>query len=223
MSNENLKNDFEELAARFIINQPEFDEEKEISVFDLMINLESAYWHYKDFFRKKEKLSFSEFVGKMCDIIPPLQKCKSIILAEETKFDDMKRVLPVAGVVCFNSDKTKVIAVRDSSYNKVIGFPKGKISEGESISEAAIRETIEEIGIDVSPYFKESQYKKFQSKKVYHFFYVVGVPEDLDMATIQRNEVSERKWYKVSELRSEKNRSKIMTQMLDWVEEISRS
>ena len=227
MSDQTFPSDLEELAARFIINLPEIEPGKEILVFDLLIHFESAYWHYQDFFQDKyatkKKLNFKQFICEMCDIIPILKPHKKVIVEQINRFQRLKKTIPVAGVVCFNADKSKVITVRDTSNSQVLGFPKGKISEGESLAVAAVRETIEEIGIDVSPYFKENQYKVFKFKKKYHFFYVIGVPEDLEMITIHRNEVSKVEWIKVSELRSEKNKSKVMCHMLDWVEEISRS
>ena len=228
MSEDQLTLALQEIAARFIINQPDFIEESEISVFDLLINFKEAYWHYSDFVKtklpSKQKLNFTQFVSSICAILPPLAPYKNFLPKEINHFNSDIKHLPVAGVICFNADKTKVIGIRDASPSKTFGFPKGKIAEGESIAEAAIRETIEEIGIDVSPYFKENQYKEFNfKKKVYHFFYVVGIPEDFDMITIHRNEISTKGWYNVSQLRSERCKSKIAVILIDWIEKISQS
>ncbi|EAY21395.1 hydrolase, NUDIX family protein [Trichomonas vaginalis G3] len=221
----------EDIAVRFIINQPYFEEGAKIDLFDLYIQFEQAYWHYIDFysnkFHKKNQDSIKDkyktFIKELIQLIPPLQPFESKILNAMPNFDKFKMSCPVAGIICFNADKSKVIVVRDYSSSHSIGFPKGKISEGESIAQAAIRETIEEIGIDVSPYFRPDQYKCISKKKDYHFFYVVGVPENAVMSTIQRNEIYSQQWYPVKELRNELSMSKIMSKLLSWIEEISNS
>jgi mRNA-decapping enzyme subunit 2 len=68
-----------------------------------------------------------------------------------TEFGNYKSEIPVCGCILLNSDLTK-IALICSWTGKSWGFPRGKIDEGESSLECAIRETYEETGCSQTPW-----------------------------------------------------------------------
>lgn len=51
---------------------------------------------------------------------------------------------------------------REEDIN-VFDFPKGKIDQFENFLQCAIRETREEVGIDISPYIVEDQYIRIET------------------------------------------------------------
>ena len=65
---------------------------------------------------------------------------------------DSKKKRDSAGIaIIYNSKILLVHATNGSWANPVMGIPKGKIEDGESPEDAAVRETYEEIGIRIKP------------------------------------------------------------------------
>ena len=60
---------------------------------------------------------------------------------------DLKKA---ACVLVFSEDKSEILAVSRKDDQTAFGIPGGKVDEGESFLEAAIRESLEETGYEIS-------------------------------------------------------------------------
>lgn len=67
-----------------------------------------------------------------------------------------------------------------------LDFPKGKINEGESGEECAIREIKEEIAFDVTPYLVEDRYICMQTNRgKYIKLFIIMVPKSTISLTLK--------------------------------------
>ena len=110
----------------------------------------------------------------------------------------------MCGAILLNAACDKVVLVQSMDRKRSWGFPKGKINQGESKYDCAVREVYEETDYDISPLGNEHhliEYAFFQTKIV-TLFIVVGVPEEAvaSMAPRTRMEVSGIKWWPLKEL-----------------------
>lgn len=71
-----------------------------------------------------------------------------------------------AGIILFDTDSKSILIVQ--SRGKYWGFPKGTKNDDETIKECAIRETMEETGINVNPDHL-NQEKIINNKATYYF------------------------------------------------------
>lgn len=108
-----------------------------------------------------------------------------------------------AGTIIINKDYTKILLVKGKRSSKW-GPPKGHIENNENIMNAAIRETYEETGLLLN----ESQAYKYKNTekpyfvvltKIVFFVFVIDDIEDLD--PIDKNEISEVKWFNIEYLK----------------------
>lgn len=125
------------------------------------------------------------------------------------------------GCIIFNNDKVLIVKQTSGFY----GFPKGHIEIGETFEECAIRETREEVGLDVKV---DSNYKfcisylvhdKVPKEVVYFISFVVGN----DSIKIQEDEIAEAMWVscdKVSDILSFDNLREIWLQAYDKYKEV---
>ncbi|MFH0937060.1 MAG: NUDIX hydrolase [Candidatus Daviesbacteria bacterium] len=121
----------------------------------------------------------------------------------------MKREFSAGGVILQkHGDNWEVLLVRNQSLKDpeiyYWGFPKGHIEEGEETKKAAVREVLEETGVETEIIEKigDSRYVFFSPQegekvfKVVSFFlmkYLSGEPKAQD------GEISEAKWFPVEE------------------------
>ncbi|KAL7298437.1 hypothetical protein TKK_0008225 [Trichogramma kaykai] len=93
------------------------------------------------------------------------------------EWTSFKESVPTCGAVIFNHDRSKILMV-ESYRSRIWHFPKGKINEGEKPHECAIREVLEEIGIDIKVYLKRSVFiDSFKDKKYTRLYIIEGVNE----------------------------------------------
>lgn len=124
--------------------------------------------------------------------------------------------IPVVGIVIINSSKEILLQKRSSSKRTnpgKWGICGGKIDANESVLEAAVRETKEEIGVEL-----EKEDLKFLSRKIVekiHFtVYYIYQEVDISQCTLQVEEVEELKYVKIDELEELDNEG------FEWLENL---
>lgn len=116
-----------------------------------------------------------------------------------------------------SKDKQILISKRkpELSYPDAWVFPGGKLDHGESLLQAAKREVMEEVGIDLSPILTESQpvfmYDVFNGPSkagnfshflIFYYLFDISLDASEIKVVIQQEEVAEYKWISVQELKN---------------------
>lgn len=94
-------------------------------------------------------LSLKDFTGLIFDQCPGLQPFRGSLEEIYQAFNAYKRTVPVRGAIMLDPTMTKCLLVRGYRRDAGWGFPRGKLSKGETDAECAIREVLEETGYDV--------------------------------------------------------------------------
>lgn len=209
----------DDLAMRFVINCPVEEQE---SFERLLFQVEAAFWFYEDQYREiwptafpqLTLLTFSQRMFKSCPLLAPLEsKTKEIY----TAFTNYKAQIPTCGAAILNPSCTKVLLVK-AYHGHSWGFPKGKIDKGETKSECAMREVLEEVGFDISALIDTSAHVEHQWKDQKIRLYVVaGVPEDTSFVTRTKKEIGEIAWHKLKELPASPDEAKDEARKKFWM------
>ena len=151
-----------ELFVRFILNAPE---ESFSNPEDFCLLLENAFYYCCDRiisisarFNSKESTQFEALCEALFSQIPQLAPLNVYSKQLFCTHRLHTRRANTAGCICYNKELTHVLVVHQYADSNLYSFPKGKMCKDESYVEAAIRETLEETGIDVSERIDETQY-----------------------------------------------------------------
>ena len=116
-------------------------------------------------------------------------------------FTKYKAAVPAYGAILINSKRDKNAHGRVLAQQGV-GFPKGKINEGEKESAGAIREVLEEVGFDITSRVREEDYIEITSKgasgKVTKLFIICNVPEKFNFKPRVRKEIRSVRWFSIN-------------------------
>lgn len=96
----------------------------------------------------------------------------------------MKKSAGIA--IILNGIKILLVHPTSSRWWGTYGIPKGGIDEGETVPEAASRETFEEVGIYIPTRFlKDQQYIMYKNdeKKVFYYVYHISDPSEIGLAS----------------------------------------
>jgi mRNA-decapping enzyme subunit 2 len=189
----------EQVFYRFLYFLP--DEEKEPERF--MVNMEQAHWFYED-----------ELVRDLC---VPSMKFPVFVRETQNKFDllpdwstkdlievyeSYKSHIPVRGAIILNPRMDKVLLV--TNFNgRAYSFPKGKINEGEADEDCAIREVLEEVGLDISEMISREDYLEIEDGHM-RLYIVSGASEDFEYLTRTKGEIGKIEWVKLDDIPSQK-------------------
>lgn len=102
-----------------------------------------------------------------------------------------------AGLLILHNNKILLIHPTNAPWYGTYSIPKGKLEKGETIIQAAIRETEEEIGIrikekQINKEYKIIEYKNERGKiykKLYYFIVNLDEPLHLDKSKLQLTEI----------------------------------
>eukprot|EP01136_Pigoraptor_vietnamica_P040957 Opistho-1_new@13383 len=199
-----LEEILDDLCSRFVVNAPA----EELSSFErILLQVEQAHWFYADFYREQwpelRNYNAREFAALVFQHCPLLQPFAAQTEAFFKKFQEYKLQIPVCGGLIVNDGLDKVLLVKGWTAKASWGFPKGKINKDETEVNCAIREVMEETGLDVSGIIRESDYFEV----VYHeqktrLYFLVGVPETTQFQTQTRKEISKIAFFKIDDLPS---------------------
>lgn len=188
-----------EIACRYIINDPDFDPCNVVYNHGILGSFEKAYYFCIDNIlkTKEENLTKELFSKELCENVSILAIYKDTIESEIRKFSKSGMTNPVAGVIMFNTDKSKFLLCINNLEK--YSFPKGKVENLEKPRDAAIREALEETGFDCTNIINEKNYFTFKSSKKHcTYYYVSGVPEDYVFAPQLKGEIKGYKWVSIS-------------------------
>lgn len=211
------KEQAEDMFVRFFLNMPS---ECISNLSDFSIQLENAFYYFLAFHMKDIKTDLKSdlyltLTQKFFNLIPQLKQ----ILNSNDSNDIINKICSTrsklrdqaiaCGCICYNSDLTHVLVVHHSALRKMFSFPKGKMSEGESYMLTAARETLEETGIDVSPYITDKYMFTYSRKKRSDviMFHVKNVPMDLSKKIVSPSplEIGLVRWVPIEKIGNEGN------------------
>lgn len=194
----------EDVEARFIYPLPT----SELSQPErLLFQIEQAYWYYEDY--KADKYdslphfntlkSFASTIFQHCKILKDFSSLFKQIFAD---FANYKAEIPACGCIMVNPSMTKIVLVR--TYDgKNWTFPRGKLNEGETELECAIREVFEETGFNTAPHCNENDFfVSIQDRKKLQMYIASNVPEDTVFSIMTRKEISDVKFHPIDNLPS---------------------
>lgn len=132
----------DDLSTRFILNMPS-DERNDL--IRVCFQIEAAYWFYLDFYCSKTdqqpklvRMNFGRFAHIMFNHVPSLQPLLDDFEVILNKWYGYKCAVPCCGGILLDHSMQYVLLVQGMSKNW--SFPKGKMNEGESLIDCAIRE-----------------------------------------------------------------------------------
>lgn len=198
----------DDLYVRFIINRPQEDLSE---VERLCFAIEESHWYYEDFIRPLEPslptFALKDFVEKVfehCPLLSDYSKAHSKMAFEQ--FIQYKKRIPVRGAILLNPSMDKVVLVKGWKKSANWGFPRGKVNKDEAPLDCAIRELLEETGFDLRraglvPQNGRVKHIEIEIKEQQIRLYVFrNVLEDTVFQPQTRCEISDVKWWKISDL-----------------------
>lgn len=197
---ETLERCLEDLLVRFVVNCPEEDLS---SIERVLFQIEEAHWFYQDFLRTLNPLlpsmKMKQFTNRLIEQCPLIWKWgdPSEALA---LFGKYKSTIPVRGCALLNPTLDKMLLVKGIESSSW-GFPRGKISKGESDLDCALRELEEETGFNAADLIDEDIFVERTIKgKNYKIYIVKGVPETTKFVPQVRFEIADIKWMDIKYL-----------------------
>lgn len=113
--------------------------------------------------------------------------------------------VPTYGAIILSEHLDHVLLVQGYTGKKW-SFPKGKVNENEEPVKCAVREVMEEIGLDVSKLIDPDSYLEATlSKSVARLYIVKHVPMTTDFETKTRKEIGACRWFPIDELPEDDN------------------
>ncbi|KAL6777480.1 mRNA decapping complex subunit 2 [Auxenochlorella protothecoides] len=192
----------DEICVRFIINLPP----EELESFErLLFVIEMAWWHYEDNIRAKDptlsSLGLKEFCALIFDACPGLEPYRGSLDAIYSAFNDYKRAVPVRGVIMLDPTLRCCLVVRGWQEGASWGFPRGKLSKGESDLDCAAREVLEETGLDLRGRLSEQDcIARRSGAQDIRLYIVAGVDMDTQFAPQAKFEIGAYRWLPVEAL-----------------------
>lgn len=125
------------------------------------------------------------------------------------------------GCIVFNGDKVLVIKQLSGIY----GFPKGHVEEGETEVMTALRETKEEVGIDVrvDSNFRFTMFYLVKDNILKEVVYFISFLEGSSCVSIQEDEIDSYMWVSIDDVYdvlSFDNLKKLWLDVLDKYKEV---
>ncbi|CAK9303143.1 unnamed protein product [Gordionus sp. m RMFG-2023] len=190
----------------------------------------------EDLYSSLPRCGFSHFAylilrasGVLSFIIPEILNDEFLSSNDEYAFgllltliEEWKRyrsLIPVCGALILDESLSHVLLVRGYGAKNNKGFwsfPRGKINEAENECECAIREVLEETGLDITQFINNKSYITLQQfnqdtsnadltsnlKKIVKLFIISGVSKQVLLKPQARYEIQEIKWFPLKELYS---------------------
>ncbi|KAI5170482.1 mRNA-decapping enzyme subunit 2 [Pancytospora epiphaga] len=185
----------DDLTIRFIISAKEFIT---LNPEEYFFILEEAHWFAIDFY-DIPPMSLPTFAS----ILLSYSGIELNINKDYPAFKTYKQTIHVYGTMIFSRDFTHCLLVQQQGSSNAITFPKGKKSRNETGIECAIRETREEVGINVTDKIIDLSVTIFDKITLYFAF---NVDMSVPLKTNTRNEISNIFWFDLSKLQTVKNK-----------------
>ena len=179
-------------------------DEKYIKIFnkdkiDLKYNLnknmqlcELAHWYYLDVLVNKynlQKINFYTFLSNIFTNKDMINEVNKISFFTNI-YNKYKKKIPTAGSIILYNNNICLVRIKNSN---MFGIPKGKKNGYETIYETAVREVLEETGIDISKHINDkNNFIEILRTKLY----IINYPEKIEIFTnYDTREIEEVKWF----------------------------
>ncbi|XP_003374832.1 mRNA-decapping enzyme 2 [Trichinella spiralis] len=167
-------------------------------------HIELAHWFYCDHFTARNgypTCSLKEFIRAVFSNSADLQQYTSNLDDVLAQWRQYKSGVPVYGAILVNAQLDSVLLVQGFFARRSWGFPKGKINEGETVQQCAVREVLEETGYDIGKLMTDSPYleRKFGGYTC-GLFLVTGVEHDFPFQPQTKNEIGRLQWFLIDAL-----------------------
>jgi mRNA-decapping enzyme subunit 2 len=178
-SDELFKRAMNELEVSFLLSSSNLEENLKDPSF-VCNQMQLAHYRYIDFWRKNhpelpEIKKLEVFLAKMFEYSTIF--CGNDPAQLVKYYSQYKSKIPVCGCILLNKDLTKMVLCRNINGECWMA-PAGKINEGETLAECAVRETYEESGFDATNLIDENQCLPLKiGKKMVHMFIIPNVPD----------------------------------------------
>lgn len=116
-------------------------------------------------------------------------------------FNSYKRSVPVRGAILLDPGLTQCLLVRGWRPGDAWGFPRGKLSKGETDMECAVREVMEETGLDIKSLVKVQDAVRVRvGAQDICMFIVPGISTDTTFAPTVKYEIGAYGWHALRDL-----------------------
>lgn len=166
---------------------------------DTMHEVEKAHWDYLDRVAKKYRAPRLGFYAFMEEFFRFHGKTDEIpnVKAYFKQYDKHKKSLPTAGVLIIHENSLLLVKVVGSG---VYSLPKGKSNAGETLEETAVREVLEETGIDLRGVVDDRTANVNVHKTK---LFIVETDEEIKkFSGYNSNEIIDIKWFNFSQIDS---------------------
>ncbi|OHS98103.1 hydrolase, NUDIX family protein [Tritrichomonas foetus] len=199
----------EDIFVRFFLNTPT---NKISDANDFTILLENALYYYLTVYKHdnntvlQQKL-FEELTGQLFSLIPSFNPYLPHVKALISAHFKLRDMATPCGCICYNPEMTHVLVVHHTVNTHFFSFPKGKMEEGESYMTTAARETLEETGVDVSPYINDKYMFTFsrQKRSDVVMFHVKNIPMSKHLQSPSPLEIKLVRWVSIDDVGNEDN------------------
>ncbi|GLJ22464.1 hypothetical protein SUGI_0423000 [Cryptomeria japonica] len=178
----------------------------------LMFQVEQAHWHYEDNIVDQDprlkSLSIKDFTFiffKSCDPFKIYHANHVDDILDE--FKAFKHSVPVAGSIILDQSYQRCLLVKGWKSNSW-SFPRGKREDPDEKDHiCAIRETMEEVGYDISPLLNINDLIEYSEEKKRVVLYIIrGVDEKYPFEPRTKKEVSEIAWHPLQIMGKKRNK-----------------
>lgn len=187
--------------------------------------LQYMYWDYIDnyvpkysFCPKWSEEDFICFILRYTTYLQPYFKYEPII--EYKQWSHYVSTIPVFGTILLDKSRKYCLLLRVNFGHRVhYDFPKGKINIGESPIDCAIRETMEESGIDISSRISEHCYIEdtIRTKKV-RLYIVEGISKKTKFKPLMKGECNGYEWVPIRKIKMGIKWRGICKRLLDYID-----
>ena len=148
----------------------------------LFFQLQHMYWYYLDYYLPHysflPKMKEKEFIFLLYNKSHILQHYINSIQTSYINWIKYIQKIPVCGSIIIDTSKKYLFLLEIHKDGKIYyDFPKGKIYKNENPKDCAIRETLEETGIDISQSINEHLYiETYIGPKLVRLYLIFNVP-----------------------------------------------
>lgn len=145
--------------------------------------------------------TLKEFAALMFEKCPGLEPFKKSLNEIFQAFNAYKQTIPVRGAIMLDPRMEKCLLVRGYRKEASWGFPKGKLSKDETDDQCAVREVLEETGLDISDKLDPAQYIDVKlGGQDTRLFIVPNVDDTTEFAPHVKGEIGAYAWHLIQNL-----------------------
>lgn len=143
------------VIKRFVINI-DFNLSDYENTMQTLRKVEKTYWQYCCHVPQYPKITFSQYFRHVCYLFGKEWNYENYVMIK-SQYNYYKKSIPTAGaMIHYHENNTIYLLLVKNNRAKVFSLPKGKQEKNENVKQTAIREVMEETGIDISEYINSN-------------------------------------------------------------------